>query len=74
MSKTYEQQRDEFVAINTGTASPELIKEWISEREGICIFYREQMSKSTDKKSYWKGKIGHKMKEVNALKKMLNED
>ena len=74
MSKTYEQQREEYLAINTGTASPELIKEWISEREGICIFYREQMAVSTDKKNYWKGKIGHKMKEVKALKKMLNED
>ena len=74
MSKTYEQQRDEFVAINTGVASPELIKQWISEREGIIPFYREQMNESTDKKNYWKGKIGHKTKEINALKRMLNED
>jgi hypothetical protein len=74
MSKTYEQQRDEFVAINTGTASPELIKQWISEREGINVFYRQQMIESTDRKNYWKGKIGHKTKEINALKKMLNED
>ena len=74
MSKTYEQQRDEFVAINTGIASPELIKQWISEREGTILFYREQMSISTTvKKNYWKGKIGHKTKEINALKKMLNE-
>jgi hypothetical protein len=73
MSKSWEQQREEYIAINTGTASPELIKEWISEREGINIFYREQMKNSTDKKNYWKGKIGHKTREINALKRMLNE-
>jgi hypothetical protein len=73
MNKSWEQQREDYIAINTGKASPELIKEWISEREGIIIFYREQMNISKDKKNYWKGKIGHKTKEINALKRMLNE-
>ena len=75
MSKSWEDQRAEYIAINTGTASDELIKEWIAEREGINLFYREQMTKDkgTKRVNYWKGKIGHKTKEINALKKMLNE-